>query len=423
MKKVNLIIFFLASYIGFSNAAVIISGNSLVCSGAQNELYTSSGSLVGGGTIEKIKWSLTSGGTFVESGTSIHEIFPIFGFPLSTPSQASINWGSVNINTTVFIEYTVKVTLGQITYTTTISDSHDVQVGIITNPSITVCPSYLCTNNSNSYTVSTSSPLPIGAQSYDWTVTNATKSGSGSSITVTCLSGNNNNIVVTLKFKNTTCNTFSAAATKTILRTSTPPSAPSVSIQRVGSSCMYRATANASTASGYFWSLTGPPAGTGTGGSNTFLLGECFSTCTFTVYCKAQNDCGVSSSTQKTQTVTPPGNCAAFILKPNEDGNKGSEDLETKSLLAETIGELNSFSISPNPTQNSFKITTPQVDQSINIYVFNYNGQLVLNKQILSGQNTLDIDVSNLSNGLYFVKATSQDGYSINQMSKLEVVR
>jgi hypothetical protein len=413
MKKINLIILFLISCIGYLKAGVV-NGPVLLCAGAQNQLYTSSLGISGNGvTIHKIKWTIDNGGTFVENGSATYEIFPGLN-PLLATTQAHINWANANLNSKVFCEYTYGA------FNITSTPSLNVQVGITAMPSISVIPDYICTSSTGSYVVSTSLALPVGANSYDWSVTNAVKSGTGASISI--VPNNTSNIVVTLKYKSTTCNQFSNSAIKTILRTSTPPSAPVVSIQQLGTSCNYQAVANASTASGYFWSLVGPPSGSGFGGSNTLPLGDCLGTCTFSVYSRAKNDCGLSATTHKTQTVTAPANCMARIANANQNIDV-EEEVEMKILNSENVELKNTFEIFPNPTENSFKITTPFINQAINVYVMDYKGQLIVKRQLPSGENSLELDASNLSSGLYFVKIVSEDNITINKTSKLKVIK
>jgi hypothetical protein len=347
------------------------------------------------------------------------------GTSLPTPSSCNVNWSTGNFTATVTVQYFYDIPPLNIPATS--SATQNIRIGIQSSPcnSCISVPNYICTTTTAPFTVSTSGGLPLGADVYDWFVTGSgsiSGSNTGSSITVN-ITGTGS-IIVNLRFKNTGCNTYSSSTSKTILRATTAPPIPTLSaFSRIGVSCIYQVVASASNASNYIWA-TNSSFTNSTTGNNTAELGDCTGTCTFSIYCKAQNGCGVSAYKYKSSSVTAPGNCQAIIQNPNDDpGNQGSENFEVKSLNSEEIIQLNVFEIFPNPTQNSFKITTSQIDQIIKIDVFNYNGQLVLNKQMLPEENTLDIDVSRLSNGLYFVKATSQDGYSINQMSKLEIVR
>ena len=65
------------------------------------------------------------------------------------------------------------------------------------------------------------------------------------------------------------------------------------------------------------------------------------------------------------------------------------------------------ISISPNPSTGSFNILISEPTKNGTIEVYNNIGELVLSKTVTSQQNT--IDLSNQANGLYFIKAISDN--------------
>ncbi|MBI1306588.1 MAG: T9SS type A sorting domain-containing protein, partial [Bacteroidetes bacterium] len=57
-------------------------------------------------------------------------------------------------------------------------------------------------------------------------------------------------------------------------------------------------------------------------------------------------------------------------------------------------------SVAPNPSSGIFTLYTPQINGEIQINVFDANGKLVFT-QVIAGQNSLDLDLSNLASGMY----------------------
>ncbi len=90
----------------------------------------------------------------------------------------------------------------------------------------------------------------------------------------------------------------------------------------------------------------------------------------------------------------------------------GLEFQETP-FLGVPANTLNTFKIYPNPVSKTLFITS--VNNSIeNISVFSINGQIILSEK----ENTNQLDVSVLSNGLYFVVVTSENGTAVEKFIK-----
>jgi len=75
-----------------------------------------------------------------------------------------------------------------------------------------------------------------------------------------------------------------------------------------------------------------------------------------------------------------------------------------------------SVKIYPNPVNSNLKIENMNEVTDINIY--NVTGQVV--RTIPSATGSIDVDMSNLSNGLYFIKM--QNGKNV-RTEKIQVVR
>ncbi|PKL80684.1 MAG: hypothetical protein CVV25_02990, partial [Ignavibacteriae bacterium HGW-Ignavibacteriae-4] len=73
---------------------------------------------------------------------------------------------------------------------------------------------------------------------------------------------------------------------------------------------------------------------------------------------------------------------------------------------AEDIPESN-IVISPNPSQNTIRVHT-KVEQFISYEIVDMNGIVTLEEK--SSSNTISIDISSLSKGVYFIQLTKIDG-------------
>lgn len=90
---------------------------------------------------------------------------------------------------------------------------------------------------------------------------------------------------------------------------------------------------------------------------------------------------------------------------------------ETCDALSVNENNLNVFSITPNPAENSIKIEASTPINQIDIY--NELGQLVLSKTLNTAIAKTTLDISALGQGLYFVKIADENGNStVNKMIK-----
>jgi len=94
----------------------------------------------------------------------------------------------------------------------------------------------------------------------------------------------------------------------------------------------------------------------------------------------------------------------------------GESDPVEKKVLYTGIKdfELSSFSIVPNPAQNDITVTAQVPFHTID--VINFLGQAVISQPVEG--NTAKLDVSNLTNGVYFVRIASENGTSVKKFVK-----
>jgi len=91
-------------------------------------------------------------------------------------------------------------------------------------------------------------------------------------------------------------------------------------------------------------------------------------------------------------------------------------DFKVKSTGIVETDNLKQVQVYPNPVNNSLKIEN--LDAATNINIYNVMGQVV--RTIPSATGSIDVDMSDLSNGLYFIKM--QNGKNV-RTEKIQVVK
>lgn len=100
----------------------------------------------------------------------------------------------------------------------------------------------------------------------------------------------------------------------------------------------------------------------------------------------------------------------------------------THSIIIQTIGQqtdiavpiINKFKLYPNPSVGLLKIENPSLHQPYEVVVLNSSGQYVFVKNIAPGKSTETLDLSTLSDGMYFVNI-KQNGFA--RMDKFFISR
>jgi len=70
--------------------------------------------------------------------------------------------------------------------------------------------------------------------------------------------------------------------------------------------------------------------------------------------------------------------------------------------------DINNF-IYPNPAKNSFSISSS--NEIISYVIYNISGD-----KVLEGDNKINIDITSLSSGVYFVNITKNDSKSVKKL-------
>jgi hypothetical protein len=79
--------------------------------------------------------------------------------------------------------------------------------------------------------------------------------------------------------------------------------------------------------------------------------------------------------------------------------------------------DIASIALSPNPAQDLLSVHLGKQLQNVSIRLLNINGKTVLEEENLSGMD-FDLNISNLSNGIYFVELSNA-----NQLARAKFVK
>jgi len=120
---------------------------------------------------------------------------------------------------------------------------------------------------------------------------------------------------------------------------------------------------------------------------------------------------GSSNSTNPKYPLVDPGNPAYYNNISSAFGKIVISEFEINNTpLSIYKYSLNGINIYPNPT-SSYLLIDLHVNktQQIEVRVFDYTGKLIIskNEQVITGKNTLSINVNSLSKGFYIVKIGS----------------
>lgn len=85
--------------------------------------------------------------------------------------------------------------------------------------------------------------------------------------------------------------------------------------------------------------------------------------------------------------------------------------------VSENMGISKSVDVYPNPSNGNIKISTAFISpENLNITVTNVMGQVVYNKNVNTMIDVLDLDLSNESNGMYFVTVSNGTDKMVTRM-------
>jgi polyhydroxybutyrate depolymerase len=84
------------------------------------------------------------------------------------------------------------------------------------------------------------------------------------------------------------------------------------------------------------------------------------------------------------------------------------------SVEVNEVESVNTIAVSPNPSYNKIKITSPTLLNNAEIKILNLIGKEVYYSKMVS--KSMEIDLSNFSNGIYLVQVNSETGSSVKKI-------
>jgi hypothetical protein len=120
----------------------------------------------------------------------------------------------------------------------------------------------------------------------------------------------------------------------------------------------------------------------------------------------------IASETNQSFTASVNGNYSVIVTQ-----NACSDTSVCINISTVGISKLNNLvgiTLYPNPTNSSFTISGIEINSTISIY--SIIGELV--KSIQSNENKTTIDLSDYSNGIYFIKIKNSTGEAIQKIIK-----
>ena len=159
-----------------------------------------------------------------------------------------------------------------------------------------------------------------------------------------------------------------------------------------------------------------PNANISAGGPTTFCAGGsviltevAVAGCTYQWYKGATP---IAGATSLTYTATTSGNYKCRVTKTGTGCYKNSNTIAVSVTCkeGETINPQTTFTIYPNPNNGAFTISDfAFVDQSCQIEIYNAIGQQIFIRKIVTTQNAIDVQLSNIASGIYIIKMRNGD--------------
>jgi alpha-tubulin suppressor-like RCC1 family protein len=261
-----------------------------------------------------------------------------------------------------------------------------------------------CKGSTQTYSTSAVS----GATSYTWTLPTGVSfvsgtSQTGTSIQVLVASTFNSG---TLSVKANNCGGSSSNRTTTL----TGQSAPTAPGTITGPSSVTQNTANntfsVSNVAGMTYNWTVPAGCTITLGQGTSTIKVTWGTVAGNVSVTRNNGCGNSVASTKSVSVKRSEEAEA------DAGMEGARTEETVETLVTATEALNAIAVYPNPTTGEARITfNTTTTGKYSLSIVDLQGRVITSTSgaAIEGNNTLDINLSNCSNGVYMIHLMHND--------------
>jgi uncharacterized repeat protein (TIGR02543 family) len=261
-----------------------------------------------------------------------------------------------------------------------------------------------CKNSTQTYSIA----AVTGATSYTWALPTGVSFVSGTPQTGTSIQ-----VVVastfssgTLSVKANNCGGSSSNRTKAL----TGQSAPTAPGTITGPSSVTQNTANntfsVSNVAGMTYNWTVPAGCTITLGQGTSTIKVTWGTVAGTVSVTRNNGCGNSVASTKSVSVKRSEEAEA------DAGIESARTEETVETLLTQTDALNAIAVYPNPTTGEARITfSANASGQYEISIVDLQGRVINSTSgaAIEGNNTVDINLSNCSNGVYMIHLMHND--------------
>ncbi len=391
-----------------------LTGPTSVCPNEQAQYWGSTD--WSGLNYDKIEFTCTGLGTFNETGTNS---YIITGSNLPNNATCHVNWGNYNGSQGwVQVKFYWHVTFLNYSSTGTLNG---INIGVTSNPTAINGPASFCSDDFSNYTVSCPDGLPYGCNDYTWSATNAIISGTSNTATLHAVNGNP--IVVSVKFREI-CSSgiyYSNSYSYTIARPLGKP---------LGAGYVLPHLESMNTSGALFTDLSFPAKpysynyvctinnpGMGIATYNGVIAANVASTVQVPLWVNgatlnvtadygAVNGCGNYWNYTRAKSTLSVGS-------HNRMANSASEDLVS--------ADENDLNIYPNPAKDNLNVNYHSNEAStLSIKVIDMLGNVIVKeeKQVTEGNNDLQLQLSDLSNGIYFINV---DGKGISQKRKIVI--
>ncbi len=91
--------------------------------------------------------------------------------------------------------------------------------------------------------------------------------------------------------------------------------------------------------------------------------------------------------------------------------------ISVDSLSIDSFG-LEDLNIFPNPASDSFSIQSSQLVSEATVSIYDIQGRMVSSEKRVSQNGTIDIQISSLEKGIYFVKISSEGNMAVRRLIK-----
>lgn len=130
------------------------------------------------------------------------------------------------------------------------------------------------------------------------------------------------------------------------------------------------------------------------------------------------NFAAIAGETSQSFTATANGNYAVVVTGANGCTNT-SACMAITTISVEENSLVTGLTVSPNPTDGAFSISTNSYSGQVNIEVMDLAGKIIFNSaQTIAPNASADIDLSNMANGVYIVNVSD-----VNETHSIRVVK